>query len=53
MDTQLFHNYTWNFMMQVHLTASVDPEDLDLVMSWEVLPSGTLQIEFAGHELSA
>ena len=30
MDTQLFHNSTWNFVMQVHLTASVDLEGLDL-----------------------
>ena len=30
MDTQLFHNATWNFVMQVHLTANVDPEGLDL-----------------------
>ena len=30
MDTELFHNTTWNFVMQVHLTVSVDPEGLDL-----------------------
>ena len=41
------------FMMQVHLTASVDLEGLNLVMSWEELPSGISQIEFARHELSA
>ena len=39
--------------VQVHLTASVDLEGLNLVMSWEEILSGILQIGFARHELSA
>ena len=39
--------------VQVHLTASVDQEGLNPVMSWEELSSGIVLIGFVSHELSA
>ena len=39
--------------VQVHLTASVDLEGLNHVMSWEELLSGSLQRGFVRQELSA